>query len=65
MVVDRREVTPVTLEQVRPELEEVVFRQRMDVEYIRWIDKIRETVYIERKGIYAETTRLEERSASR
>jgi peptidyl-prolyl cis-trans isomerase SurA len=65
MVIDRREVTPVTLQQARPELEEIVFRQKMDEEYVRWIDKIRETVYIERKGIYAETTRLGERSASR
>jgi len=63
-LVDRREFTPITLEQARPELQELVFRRKMEEEYRLWIDKIRETVYVERKGIYAEASRLGERAAA-
>jgi len=64
-LVDRREVKPVTLDEVRPELQEIVFRQKMEVEYGLWIEKLRETVYVERKGIYAEAERLGDQSATR
>ena len=65
MVVARREVAAVTLEQARPELEQIVFSQKMDEEYVSLIEELRGTIYIERKGIYAEATRLEDRSARR
>lgn len=64
MVVNRREVRPVTLEQARPELETIVFRQKMEVEYREWIAKVRETVYIELKGVYAEADRVAENAAT-
>jgi parvulin-like peptidyl-prolyl isomerase len=57
-LVERREFTPVTFETARPQIEQFLFREKMDAEYASWIDKLREQVYIERKGIYAETTRL-------
>jgi peptidyl-prolyl cis-trans isomerase SurA len=65
MVVGRREVTAVTLEQARPELQQLLARKKEEEEYVRFIEKVRETVYIERKGPFAEATRLEDRSASR
>jgi peptidyl-prolyl cis-trans isomerase SurA len=65
MVVDRREVTAVTLEQARPELQQQLGRRKEEEEYVRFIEKVRKTVYIERKGPFAEATRLEDRSASR
>jgi peptidyl-prolyl cis-trans isomerase SurA len=65
MVVDRREVIVVTLEQARPELHQILARKKEEEEYVRFIEKVRETVYIERKGPFAEATRLEDRSASR
>jgi hypothetical protein len=35
----------------------------MDEEYGKWIEKVRKQVYVERKGIYAEATRLGASSA--
>ena len=57
-LVDRREFQPVTFQQARPSLEEALFRQKMEEEYVRWIEKIRDQVYIQKKGIYAEASRL-------
>ncbi len=61
-LVDRREFRPVSFLQAKPRLEEALFRQKMDEEYIRWIDKIRQQVYVQKKGIYAESSRLRARS---
>ncbi len=54
MVVDRREVQPVSYEQARPALEQQLFGQKMEAEYVVWIEKLRDQVFIERKGVYAE-----------
>jgi peptidyl-prolyl cis-trans isomerase SurA len=48
-----REFTPVTFEMARPELENELFRRKTEVEYSKWVEKLREQSYIERKGIYA------------
>ena len=61
-LVDRREFEPVTFEQARSMLEETLFRHKMEEEYVRWIDKIRDQVYVQKKGIYAEANRLGARS---
>ncbi len=60
MVVERRDFEPVTFDQAKPALEQQLFAQKMEKEYLLWIDKLREQVYIERKGMYAEATRLNE-----
>lgn len=62
MVVDRRDFQPVTFEQARPSLEQALFGQKMEQEYNSWMEKLREQVYIERKGTYAEATRLQGRT---
>lgn len=62
-VVDRREFQPVSFEQARPAIEQQLFAQKMEQEYMIWIEKMREQVYIERKGVYAEATRLENRTS--
>jgi peptidyl-prolyl cis-trans isomerase SurA len=64
-LVDRRDFKPITLDDARPELQEIVFRQKMEEEYRLWIEKLRDTVYVERKGVYAEASRLGDRAASR
>jgi peptidyl-prolyl cis-trans isomerase SurA len=61
MVVERREFRPMTFEQARPELEQQIFGRKMEAEYVLWIEKLRDQVYIERKGVYAEATRLGDR----
>jgi parvulin-like peptidyl-prolyl isomerase len=58
MVVERRDFEPVTFDQARPGIEQQLFAQKMEQEYLVWIEKLREQVYIERKGVYAEATRL-------
>ena len=62
MVVERREVSPVTLEQARPAIEQALFAQKMEQEYQNWIEKMRGQIYVERKGTYAEATRLQDRT---
>lgn len=61
-VVERREFQPVTFEQARPAIEQAIFGQKMEQEYTTWIDKLREQVYVDRKGTYAEATRLRDRT---
>ena len=63
-VVDRREYQPVSFEQAVPQLEDQLFRQKMEVEYASWMETLRKEVYIERKGIYAEASRLREKAAA-
>jgi len=62
MVVERREVAPVTLAQVRTTIEQALFAQKMEQEYQEWIEKMRGQIYVERKGVYAEATRLQDRN---
>ena len=62
MVVERREVSLVTLEQARPAIEQALFARKMEQEYQNWIEKMRGQVYVERKGTYAEATRLQDRT---
>jgi peptidyl-prolyl cis-trans isomerase SurA len=57
-VEERRDFRPITLEEAKPALEQALFQQKMEQEYVRWIDTLREQVYIERKGVYAEATRV-------
>jgi len=52
-MVEKREFEQKGYQAVRDDLYEEVFRQKMEVEYGRWIDKLRDTAYIERKGVFA------------
>ncbi|MCC6640929.1 MAG: SurA N-terminal domain-containing protein [Deltaproteobacteria bacterium] len=56
-VVEKRGFQKRTYEQVRDQLREEIFRERMDVEYQRWMDKLRAQAYIERKGSFATAQR--------
>lgn len=64
-VVERRDFEPVTYEQAKPALEQQLFAQKMEAEYVQWIDKLRDQVYIQRKGVYAEAARVGGERASR
>jgi parvulin-like peptidyl-prolyl isomerase len=57
-LVERREFEPVTLEQAAPALQNELFRQKTEAEYVKWVEKLRSQTYIERKGAYASTTSL-------
>ena len=58
MVVERKSYAPTTLQDATPELEREIFDRKTNEEYIRWIDRLRDQTYIQRKGLFAETTRL-------
>lgn len=53
-LVDRRSYTPVRFEDVKPQLENEVYGKKAEVEYREWINGLREQVFVERKGRYAE-----------
>jgi peptidyl-prolyl cis-trans isomerase SurA len=57
-LVQRRSFEPVTFEQAAPALENELYEQKTEAEYTRWIDELRGQVYIERKGTFAEASRL-------
>lgn len=53
LVSERRDFKPLTLEEARPGLENQIFRQKTEQEYVRWLTSLRDEAYIERKGLYA------------
>lgn len=63
-VVDRREFRPVTFEEASPELEQELFMVRVQEEYSTWISTLRSQIYVERRGIYAEASRLQDKAAA-
>jgi peptidyl-prolyl cis-trans isomerase SurA len=57
-VVGRRDFQPMTFEEAAPALENEIFNNKTEMEFVRWIDEVRGQTYIERKGKYAEGSRL-------
>ena len=56
-VVEKRSSEKKSYEQARDQIYEQIFREKMDVEYDRWMDKLRAQAYIERKGAFASAQR--------
>ncbi len=48
-VVDRRPFERVEFEEAEPQLRNLVFQQKTEVEYEKWLDVLREQTYIDRK----------------
>jgi peptidyl-prolyl cis-trans isomerase SurA len=51
-LVDRRRFEPITFEQAAPQLQSFIYNEKMELEYTRWLDVLREQTYIERKGAF-------------
>lgn len=51
-LVDRREVQPVTYEQAANRIQAALYEQKFQEEYTRFIDRLREQTYIEKKGVF-------------
>lgn len=49
-LVERREFTPITYEQAKMQLQNVVFQRKSEIEYAKWLDVLRSQTYIERKA---------------
>jgi len=56
LVVERRPYEKITWEKARDPMMEQVFDSKMGEEYAKFIESLREQTYIERKGIFAEST---------
>lgn len=52
-VVERREFTKRPYDEIAPELREALYEQRVEDEYVKFMDKLRAQTYIERKGLFA------------
>ena len=58
LVVERKGHSAITLDEVGPEIYQEVFQGKTEEEYARWIDTLRDQTYIQRKGLFSETSRL-------
>ncbi|MCP3984289.1 MAG: hypothetical protein GY723_07860 [bacterium] len=58
-IVERRTYERITWEKAKRPLESQLFEQRMAEEYRKFIDRIREQTYIERRGMFADAADLE------
>jgi peptidyl-prolyl cis-trans isomerase SurA len=57
-VVERRSFRRREFDDVKEQLYDELFNQRMQQEYIEFIEKLRKQTYIERKGFFADAARL-------
>ena len=53
-VVQRRPYEPRSFEQAKEEVYQRIFAEKMQREYLKFMDKLREQTYVERKGIFAQ-----------
>jgi peptidyl-prolyl cis-trans isomerase SurA len=58
-LVERRSHRAVTIEDVEQQLIGELSGQKMEQEYIAWLDTIAQQTYVSRKGLYSETQRIE------
>lgn len=54
-MVEKREFRRQGYEEAKSQIFEELYRERMDEEYGRWMDKLRAQAYIERKGVFAKS----------
>ena len=51
-LVDRRGFERITYEQAEPQLQNYLYQQKMEEEYTKWLDVLRQQTFIERKGAF-------------
>jgi len=59
MVVRRRAFKPISFEEAKGPLRKKLWNERVDKEYTKFIAKLREKTYIERKGVFADASHLD------
>lgn len=57
-VVEKREFKKRPYDEIAPELREALYEQRVEDEYVKFMDKLRAQTYIERKGMFARASSL-------
>lgn len=51
-LVDRRAFKPVDFSEAEPQLRNLIFQQKTEAEYVKWIDMLRQQTHIEKKGAF-------------
>jgi parvulin-like peptidyl-prolyl isomerase len=49
-LVDRREYKRIEFEDAKPQLQNIVFQRKTELEYAAWLEVLREQTFIERKA---------------
>jgi peptidyl-prolyl cis-trans isomerase SurA len=62
-LVERRSFRPVTFEEAEETLTAELSQQKMDKEYLDWLETLRKQTFVSRKGLYAEGRRQSEGGA--
>ena len=57
-LVETRDAQPVTYEQVHKELRALLYDERFQEQYRHFMDKLRKQTYVDRKGVFADATRI-------
>jgi len=57
-LVERRQFEPVSFDDAETELSVEIYQRHLEREFRKWMEKLREQTYIERKGAYASMTSL-------
>jgi len=58
-LVERRKIEALSFEQAKPQLQELMMEQAFQEEYVRFVDRLKKQTYVERKGAFADTARLD------
>lgn len=58
-LVERRTIEPLSYEQAKPQLSELLMDQAFQEEYVKFIERLRKQTYVERKGAFGDASRLD------
>jgi len=51
-LVDRRPFKPISFDEAQPQLRNLLFQQKTEAEYVKWIDVLRKQTHVEKKGAF-------------
>jgi peptidyl-prolyl cis-trans isomerase SurA len=58
-LVERRKIEALSFEQAKPQLQELMMEQAFQEEYVRFVERLKKQTYVERKGAFADASRLD------
>jgi len=58
-LVERRKIEALSFEQAKPQLHELMMDQAFQEEYVRFVERLKKQTYVERKGAFANVSRLD------
>jgi peptidyl-prolyl cis-trans isomerase SurA len=59
-LVERRDFEPITFERAESRLYQEIEQEKLEVEYIKWMDELRKNIYIKRRGFSADAANLDD-----